>query len=148
MGLRGLLKRKVKGFLAREGESVAKSVPPPPVAHGEEEVEEEVPEIEVDDAELALWLEGGRKTVLLDIREPGETRGGFAKGALLIPMNSVPARLKELPEKDVCLLVYCAAGARSFGVTHWLREQGWSDSWSVSGGFAAVLGAGAELERD
>jgi rhodanese-related sulfurtransferase len=108
--------------------------------------EEEMPEIEVDDAALAEWIASDRKTVLLDIREPVETRNGFAKGALLIPMNSVPDRLEELPDRDVCLLVYCAAGARSFGVTHWLREQGWAEAWSVSGGFAAVVGAGVERE--
>ena len=86
--------------------------------------------------------------VLLDIREPMETRSGTAKGALVIPMNTVPSSLEELPEKNTRLLVYCAAGVRSFGVTHWLREQGWENAWSVTSGFAGVLAAGGELHQE
>lgn len=148
MGFRSRLKRRVKGLItpeaiARPSSTSAPLVQTPPETPVEEE---EMPDIEVADAELAEWIASDRKTVLLDIREPIETRSGFAQGALLIPMNSIPDRLDDLPDRDVCLLVYCAAGVRSFGVTHWLREQGWEDAWSVTGGFAAVVGAGVERE--
>jgi rhodanese-related sulfurtransferase len=148
MGLRSRLKRRVKGLIKSEDVAKPSSVPAPLVQASPETPveEEEMPEIEVADAELAEWIASDRKTVLLDIREPIETRSGFAKGALLIPMNSIPDRLDDLPDRDVCLLVYCAAGVRSFGVTHWLREQGWEEAWSVTGGFAAVVGAGVERE--
>ena len=113
-----------------------------------DEEEPEMPDIEVDGETLVSWMSDDEQTVLLDIREPMELRSGFARGALLIPMNSVPSRLEELPETGVRLLVYCAAGVRSFGVTHWLREQGWENAWSVTGGFAGVLQAGGELQQD
>ena len=120
-----------------------------PVLPAAEEVEqEEEVDVEVGDELLAQWLSDETDTVLLDIREPMETRGGYAAGAILIPMNSIPQRVEELPNKDSRLLVYCAAGARSFGVTHWLREQGWSDAWSVTSGVSGVLRAGGEMERD
>jgi len=79
----------------------------------------------------------------LDIREPGEVRNGVVMGCQWIPMNSVPDRLDELP-KDKTLIVYCAAGARSYGVTHWLREQGFQDTWSLVGGLGAWLAEGGE----
>ena len=68
----------------------------------------------------ALLAEGA---LLLDVREPGELRGGHAEGALLVPMQQVPGRLAEIP-KDRPVIVYCAAGGRSFGVAGFLREQG------------------------
>lgn len=70
---------------------------------------------------------------LLDIREPGELAGGVARGAVLLPMNLVPHHLSELP-RDRTIVVYCAAGARSFGVAHWLREQGFPMAVSLAGG--------------
>jgi len=149
MGRRARLKKRLSEWMGRkpiptQTEVAAVSSQPPMV----EEAEEEAVELEVDDEQLSQWLGDDQEAVLLDIREPMEIRNGYAKGALLIPMNSIPDRLAELPEKDVRLLVYCAAGVRSFGVTHWLREQGWDDSWSVTGGLASVLHAGAEFQRD
>lgn len=148
MKKRRLLKAGVRKLLGRGKPASPAS---PPVVEASETMQEEVdemPDVEVGDELLVEWLSDDEETVLLDIREPMETRSGTAKGALVIPMNSVPSRLEELPEKNTRLLVYCAAGVRSFGVTHWLREQGWEDSWSVVSGFAGVLAAGGELQRD
>ena len=116
-------------------------------AMGEPEPEE-MPDVELNDETLAQWLSDSEETVLLDIREPMETRSGIVKGALVVPMNTVPQNLELLPEKNTRLLVYCAAGVRSFGVTHWLREQGWENAWSVTSGFSGVIAAGGELQRD
>jgi rhodanese-related sulfurtransferase len=72
-------------------------------------------------------------SLLVDIREPGELASGVAEGALLLPMNLVPHHLADLP-RDRALTIYCAAGARSFGVAHWLREQGFPQAYSLAGG--------------
>ncbi len=76
-------------------------------------------------------------SLLLDIREPGELAGGIAVGALCIPMDMVPHQLERLP-RDRAITVYCAAGARSWGVAHWLREQGFSGAVSLSAGIGGV----------
>ena len=148
MGKRTRLKKMAKRLLGGGKESTTPAPKPAPRETVIEEPEEGMIDVEVGDEQLAAWLADEAETVLLDIREPMETRGGYAAGALLIPMNSIPQRVEELPAKDSRLLVYCAAGARSFGVTHWLREQGWSDSWSVTSGFSGVLRAGVEMQRD
>lgn len=101
---------------------------------------EEEGSFEIDSDRMREWI-GRDDLVLLDIREPGEVRHGHADGAILIPMNQVPERLAEIP-KDKKLVVYCAAGARSYGVTGWLREHGYADSWSLIGGFGALVSAG------
>ena len=81
--------------------------------------------------------------MILDVREPRELRGGFAQDSFLLPMNQVPQRMEELPH-DVDILVVCAAGARSFGVAHYLREQGFEKSWSLSGGVGDCFRQGIE----
>lgn len=99
------------------------TAPPPP------------PEPEpTDDLEVENPIPG---SLLLDIREPGELASGVAVGALLIPMDLVPHSLDRLPT-DRPITVYCAAGARSWGVAHWLREQGFPLAVSLSGGIHAV----------
>ncbi len=75
-------------------------------------------------------------SALLDIREPGELAQGVAHGALCVPMDAVPHALERLRAVGP-VTVYCAAGARSFGVAHWLREQG-VEAWSLVGGLGAV----------
>ena len=92
--------------------------------------------MEIEAEGVAALRDAGRPLVFLDIREPGEIRHGHIAGATLIPMNEVPDRLAELPQ-DRVLIVYCAAGARSFGVAHYLREQGFPEAWSLVGGIGA-----------
>ncbi|MDP2308332.1 MAG: hypothetical protein Q8P18_20095 [Pseudomonadota bacterium] len=101
----------------------ARATPAPSPAPSEPEPEG--PELEVE-----LPIPG---SLLLDIREPGELASGVAEGAMLLPMDLVPHHLDELP-RDRPITIYCAAGARSFGVAHWLREQGFAQAWSLSGG--------------
>lgn len=108
--------------------------PPPPHDPGPPaEPEEDVPDLEVDGAQVAEWIEAGETVLVLDVREPREVRWGVAEGSFLMPTNQVPQRLDELPDEGR-IVVLCAAGARSFGVAHYLRDNGFPDSWSLSGG--------------
>ena len=92
------------------------------------------PEPATEDLEVDTPVPG---SVLLDVREPGELAGGIGAGALCIPMDLVPHHLDRLP-RDRPITVYCAAGARSFGVAHWLREQGFAGAVSLAGGIGAL----------
>ncbi len=102
--------------------------------------------LEIEGRDLKEKVVAGLKPVFVDIREPYETAGGYIAGSLIIPMNTVPMRLAELP-RDTTLIIYCAAGVRSYGVAHWLREQGYADTWSLIGGMHAWLEQGGELAR-
>lgn len=114
----------------------------PPPAEPPAEPTPEPPDVEAEAEAVAGWIAEGRDVLLIDIREPHEVRQGFAEGALLLPMNEVPQTLAALP-RDRTLVVYCAAGVRSHGVSHWLREQGYEDTWSLVGGLGAWLSTGA-----
>ena len=111
------------------------------------EAEAEPPEVEVDHLGLAAWLAEGRTPLLLDIREAYEVRNGVLQGATWIPMNDVPRNLDRIP-RDRTVVVYCAAGVRSFGVAHWLRQQGVSDAWSLVGGAGAGVSAGVPWQQE
>ncbi len=102
--------------------------------------------LEVEGSWVVAELAAGRPPLCVDIREPHELRQGHARGALLLPMNDVPKRLGELP-RDRALVVYCAAGARSWGVAHYLREQGFADAVSLAGGFGDLVDATGDWEQ-
>jgi len=112
---------------------------PAPVTEPTEEEEDEA--LEVDSAEVRDWVARGRDPLLLDIREPHELWSGAPVGGLLIPMNQIPHRLAAIPT-DRPVVVICAAGVRSYGVAHYLREQGLPDAWSLSDGFGGLVEAG------
>ncbi len=124
-------------------------MPTPVVRHAEpvveEEEEEPLPDVEIDTDQLKAWLAEGVAFTLVDIRESHEIRFGHAEEALLLRMNDIPNRLEDLPDAAERLVIYCAAGSRSFGVAHWLREQGWEDAWSLVSGYAGVVEAGMKV---
>lgn len=102
-----------------------------------------VPEVTV--AELQSALAGGQPPLLLDVREPYEWNQVRMPSALHMPMNDVPARLHELP-KAATIIVFCAHGSRSYGVAHYLLENGYTarnlaggiTSWHRQGGAVQV----------
>lgn len=87
---------------------------------------------ELDPAQVQKALAGAHPPLLLDVREGHEWSQVRIPSALHIPMNSVPNRLDELPRSRP-LVVICAHGSRSYGVAHYLREQGF-DAASLQGG--------------
>jgi rhodanese-related sulfurtransferase len=75
--------------------------------------------------------------LLLDVRESWEYDTARIEPSTLIPMNEIPARaFQQLNEEDP-ILVLCHHGARSLSVAAWLRNQGFDQAQSVSGGIDA-----------
>ena len=81
----------------------------------------QVPELEP--AQVQKALAGAHPPLLLDVREGHEWSQARIPAALHIPMNSVPDRLDELPRSRP-IVVFCSHGSRSYGVAHYLRQQG------------------------
>ena len=78
--------------------------------------------------------EAGR-ALLVDIREPHEHATGVARGAKLLPMREIGARLAEIP-KDAAqpVLLVCKTQNRSRSVWQALLERGYTNERSVEGG--------------
>ena len=86
--------------------------------------------------DLNQWRAQQRPYALLDVREPRELAVCSIAGALHVPMQQVPERLKDLPH-DVPLVVMCHHGMRSRMVTQFLRGQGYANAINLEGGIDA-----------
>ncbi|MDQ2710694.1 MAG: rhodanese-like domain-containing protein [Acidobacteriota bacterium] len=96
-----------------------------------------MPEIlEVSPQDASFRLGGDSKAVMVDVREPEEFALARIDGAMLIPMQSIPAELQKIEaladEQDILLL--CHHGVRSLQVANWLRAHGLENVYSVAGG--------------
>ncbi|MFN0100765.1 MAG: rhodanese-like domain-containing protein [Bryobacteraceae bacterium] len=91
---------------------------------------------EVTPREVEDRRKAGENLCLIDVREDAEWRICRIEGASLVPMNTVPARLRELDtQADITpLIVYCHHGVRSLNVVQWLRRNGVGNCQSMTGG--------------
>jgi len=81
-------------------------------------------------------FEAGR-AVLIDIREPDEHATGVAKGAQLLPMRQLGARLAEIPSApDKPVFLICNTQNRSSATLRALRERGYKHVRYVQGGMS------------
>jgi NADPH-dependent 2,4-dienoyl-CoA reductase/sulfur reductase-like enzyme/rhodanese-related sulfurtransferase len=87
-----------------------------------------------------------RGAFLLDVRTPGECRGGMVTGAVNIPIDDLRARIGEVP-RDREVIVYCQQGVRSYLACRILVQNG-IDAMGVDGGYRlyAVLTDSGEPE--
>lgn len=92
--------------------------------------------MEIDVLKLKALRDSGEAHVLLDVREPDELAICHIDGSVDIPMQQVPARLRELP-KDSAIVVMCHHGGRSRMVTNFLRQQGYDKAVNLRGGIDA-----------
>jgi adenylyltransferase/sulfurtransferase len=103
-----------------------------------------VPEISVE--ETHRILEKGDRTVLLDVREKEEIALGYINGAVFIPKGLLEEKVQALlPEKDVPIIAYCAAGVRSLSAAKTLKEMGYRQVFSMAEGFNGWKAAGYEV---
>ncbi len=75
----------------------------------------------------SLAPEQRKGVVILDVRNPDETRNGVIKGALVIPEPELVGRVAELPkEKSVLVVTHCSTGIRGELAYHLLKEKGFN----------------------
>ena len=88
--------------------------------------------------ELAAWLTDAArgKPMLLDVREPNEFQYCHIADAVLMPMQSVPARMNELDE-DAEIVCICHHGMRSMQVARFLEQHGFANIINLTGGVHA-----------
>src|SRR5713101_5009406 len=98
---------------------------------------------ELAPAEVKQKLDRGEKPVLLDVREKEEYRDGHLEGALSLPRGFLEIRVEEaVPDHSTPIVAYCAGGTRSLIAARTLREMGYENVISMSGGFTGWKNAG------
>ncbi|HCL80155.1 MAG TPA: MBL fold metallo-hydrolase [Synergistaceae bacterium] len=83
--------------------------------------------------------------VLLDVRMPGEFRGGHIDGAINIPVSELRTRYGEL-DRDRPTVLLCSSGNRSSLGTSILKRHGFSNLFNVAGGMTGYSAAGYAKE--
>ncbi|MDX1319917.1 MAG: thiosulfate sulfurtransferase GlpE [Oceanospirillum sp.] len=84
--------------------------------------------------ELKAKLEAGEEAVVVDIRDPGSFSAGSIKGSQ--PLNNDNVQLfVEQTDKSLPVVVCCYHGNSSQSAAQFLAEQGFSDVYSLQGGF-------------
>lgn len=75
---------------------------------------------------------------LIDVRRPDEWTGdlGHIPYAKHIVLDSLPQKINELP-KDKPLVLICRSGARSAQAAAFLKMQGFTSVYNMSGGMIA-----------
>ena len=112
-----------------------------------DEARQVVPEVAID--EVKNRLERGEKWALLDVREREEYREGHLAGAQSIPRGFLEMRVEEtVPDKSTPIIAYCAGGVRSLIAARTLKEMGYENVTSMSGGYTAWKNAGYKWVAD
>jgi rhodanese-related sulfurtransferase len=92
-------------------------------------------ELEIRARDLAAQLKTNPAgTILLDVREPWELATAQIAGSKSIPMGEIPARAHQELDPEAHIVTVCHAGVRSLNVAVWLRNQGFEQVQSLSGG--------------
>src|SRR3990170_918405 len=112
-----------------------------------DEARNEIKEISVQEADELLKKNG--KYLLLDVREKDEYREGHLEGALSLPRGFLEIKIESaVPDKSTPILAYCAGGVRSLLAANALKEMGYQDVISMSGGYTAWKTAGYNWVQD
>ena len=90
----------------------------------------------IEPVDLKQRLEGGDEVVLIDVRDPVEQQISALPGALVIPLERLPQRIKELdPQQEYVL--FCRTGVRSARGVRQLAAAGFPKVKNLRGGLNA-----------
>lgn len=88
------------------------------------------------------------KTIVLDVREPGEFAAGHLRDAKNIPLKELPQRLGELEKaKTKNVIVMCQSGVRSPKAASLLNKAGFTSVFNLNGGLAAWQAQGMPIVK-
>jgi molybdopterin/thiamine biosynthesis adenylyltransferase/rhodanese-related sulfurtransferase len=112
-----------------------------------DEARKGVKEISVQETKDLLEKNGNH--LLLDVREKDEYRDGHLEGAVSLPRGFLELKVETtVPEKSTPIIAYCAGGVRSLLAAKALKEMGYQDVISMSGGYSAWKTAGYKWVQD
>ena len=88
--------------------------------------------------DLAEQRASGQRVLLVDVRQPLEHQLAALPESLLIPLNDLGHRSKEIPaDGSTIIVVYCHHGIRSLSAAAFLERLGFGNVQSLIGGIDA-----------
>lgn len=99
---------------------------------------------ELDVNTLKQFMDEGKNIRLLDVRSVAEMAQGVIPNAEKLPLHTLPVRLNEINNEEVCVL-YCRSGARSAQGVGFMAAQGFDNVYNLQGGIMAWQRQGMPL---
>ena len=104
-------------------------------------------EVSVEDARARIAADP--HALLIDVREDNEWLTEHAKGAEHLGKGIIERDIETaVPEKSTELILYCGGGYRSALASDALQKMGYTNVWSMAGGWKAWKESGAPVEGE
>lgn len=100
---------------------------------------------ELDVVALKALMDEGKPIRLIDVRSISEMGGGMIPQAEKLPLHTLPVRLNEINDDEMCIL-YCRSGARSAQGVGFMATQGYENVYNLRGGIIAWHRSGLPLQ--
>ena len=98
--------------------------------------------------QYAQRRQSGEALILVDVREESEWKAGHAKDALHLSRGILDRDIeRRVPDKNAVIVLYCGSGSRSALAADSLQKLGYSNVYSLEGGFGAYRRAGLPVEQ-
>jgi rhodanese-related sulfurtransferase len=103
---------------------------------------------EVSVAQTRDRLTADQTVRLIDVREDHEWEAAHARGATHLGKGIIERDIESIvPDKGTELILYCGGGYRSALVADVLQRMGYTNAFSMDGGWKAWQEAGGEIEN-
>jgi rhodanese-related sulfurtransferase len=103
---------------------------------------------EIRTGELQQWMSAGQQFTLIDVRQDNEWQAGHAAAAIHVSRWELPRSIETIvPDKTVRVVLYCGSGVRSAAAAVGLQRMGYTQVYSLAGGFNGYRLAGLPVEK-
>ena len=103
---------------------------------------------EIDIEAYRRMMKSGEPHLLVDVREDNEWAAGHAAGAVHLGKGIIERDIEaKAPAKDTTLVLYCGGGFRSALAADNLQKMGYTNAFSLDGGWKAWQQAGLPVEK-
>ena len=104
-------------------------------------------EVTVDETQQRLSANSGAR--LIDVREDNEWEKAHAAGAEHLGKGIIERDIETtVPDKSTEVILYCGGGFRSALAADVLQQMGYTNVFSMAGGWKAWQDSGAPIETD
>jgi len=103
---------------------------------------------EVTVAETQQRMREDKNVKLIDVREDNEWNEAHAAGAIHLGKGIIERDIETtVPDKNAELILYCGGGYRSALASDALQKMGYTNVFSMAGGWKAWKEAGGEIKE-
>jgi rhodanese-related sulfurtransferase len=103
---------------------------------------------EISASQLKTWMDSEQKLLLIDVREDSEWQAGHAVSAIHIGRGTLEREIeKAAPDKAQRVALYCQSGSRSALAADTLQKMGYTNVFSLAGGYSSYQASGLPSQK-